>query len=263
MWCRLASRSLWLDEAVIFWSIKDGFAETIHRVVNYQNQSPMYNLVVWAVKHIFGSGEMALRLISFAATLGSCFIVYSIGRRVFERESALLAVFFFMTLDDVVSAATNVRPYSFGILFAALSMLMLMRWMKSLDTKHLAGYALSLAATIYSHFLFAAVLLVQLFYFGTEASRTPALRRQAPRLVVALLVTAVCLLPALPQLSLLRDRSHILAFAQLPGVVDLLCAWFPPHVLLFVIAGILAARDRRLAGPCVPPSGLHLLRVDY
>jgi tRNA pseudouridine38-40 synthase len=29
------------------------------------------------------------------------------------------------------------------------------------------------------------------------------------------------------------------------------------------IQRILDARDRRLAGPCVPPGGLHLLRVDY
>jgi tRNA pseudouridine38-40 synthase len=26
---------------------------------------------------------------------------------------------------------------------------------------------------------------------------------------------------------------------------------------------IFAARDRRLAGPCVPARGLHLLRVNY
>jgi tRNA pseudouridine38-40 synthase len=29
------------------------------------------------------------------------------------------------------------------------------------------------------------------------------------------------------------------------------------------IAPMFEARDRRLAGPCVPPGGLHLVRVDY
>ncbi len=262
LWGRLVFGSLWIDETLVYWSIQDGFPDVMHRVVQYQNQSPFYNLVLWSAKHLVGSSEAALRIPSVLAAIAACFAVYALASRLLGREAGFFAAFFFSVTDDVVAAATNVRNYSFAILFSTLSMLLLLRWTERPAWKPLFGFALSVVLMIYSHFFFAAAVPFQILFVLASAKKSKEVRSGLPHFFGALAAAAVALVPNWPQIELLRSRAQILSFAPMPGMSELALAIFPPHVLLFTAAGLLAAglvSPRRIHVPPPARNGLVLL----
>ena len=40
-------RSLWIDETITYWVVKDGFRDLFYRAIHFQGQSPFYYLIVW------------------------------------------------------------------------------------------------------------------------------------------------------------------------------------------------------------------------
>ena len=50
-WAPHLLNSLWLDETITFWVVKDGLAETLDRGVHYQSQAAYY-VFIWFWTHL-------------------------------------------------------------------------------------------------------------------------------------------------------------------------------------------------------------------
>jgi hypothetical protein len=116
LWLLPLRRSLWVDEAGTYWTIKDGLQETVHRALRYQGQSPLYYFLTWLTLAAGERSEWTLRLPSILAAGGAAFLLYRLEVLLFDRQTGLMAVIAFVGLRRVVFAATNARPYALGLL---------------------------------------------------------------------------------------------------------------------------------------------------
>jgi hypothetical protein len=52
LWLRPITSSLWVDETITWWIIKDSLADVFHRAYTYQGQSVFYYPFEWLVRHV-------------------------------------------------------------------------------------------------------------------------------------------------------------------------------------------------------------------
>jgi len=163
LWLRPLPSSLWLDELVTWWVVKDSFSDAIHRAYDFQGQSIAYYVVAWLTRHI-GSAEWVLRLPSLAAMTLAAYLMYRLARRLLDREYARLTVFFFVLWPGLVFEASNARPYAIAILLVVASALALVRWLDRPTVGRLVAFAAFAAAIGYAHILYVFVLPAFLLY---------------------------------------------------------------------------------------------------
>lgn len=228
--------SLWLDEAVSYWVIKDGFAEAVHRSFHYQGMSPLYFAMLWGVQQILGADEWALRLLSLAATAAACGLLYALARTRFSREAAFLAVAFFLCQDATQKLALSARPYALAVLCTIWSIYALVRWLQNGSRSAQLQYVAASVLTVYFHYLYAPLVVVHLaivvLWKPFDAAKTR-------RLIFVLLPScAVLLIPALFQVAELAQKSSSLKFMTERGVVDLIEAILPLNILVYLFIAL-------------------------
>src|SRR5258708_39336890 len=95
---------------------------------------------------------------------GAAYLLYRIAVRLFDRDSAILAVLVFACLPSVTYAASDARPYALALLIVNASMLLLLKWLDTGDKRIAAAYVVMAALILYAHYLFAPILLMQGLY---------------------------------------------------------------------------------------------------
>jgi hypothetical protein len=122
--------SLWLDETLTFWVIRDGLAETLERTIHYQPQ-PAYYIFMWFWTRIAGFSEIALRIPSLLATLAACVALARLGTSLTrDRETGLLAAIVFASSWNVYRESVDARSYMLGVLVLLCLALSLIRWIE-------------------------------------------------------------------------------------------------------------------------------------
>ncbi len=97
IWAPHLAHSLWLDETLTYWVVKDGLWNAVTRGVQFQSQ-PAYYIVIWLCTRIRGASEIALRLPSLVSVLAACAAFARLGTRLTgDREFGLLGGFVFAT----------------------------------------------------------------------------------------------------------------------------------------------------------------------
>jgi hypothetical protein len=120
--------SLWLDETLTYWVVKDGLVATLDRAVHYQSQAAYYALM-WFWTRIAGTSEIALRLPSLLAAFGVCVALARLGRRLTrDRETGWLAVVVFVSGWNAFRESVDARSYMPGLFVLLIVTLGLVRW---------------------------------------------------------------------------------------------------------------------------------------
>ncbi len=161
--------SLWTDEIATYWvCTAPTAAETVQRAVQTQGQSPFYYLIERGMLSVLPHNEFGLRFLSLACSLVGLFLIYRLALMIFgDAKQAVIAGTLFAVNEFFIYYAQEARPYSMGLMFAMLSQIYFLRMLK--DDKrllNLALYVLSTVLTIYSHYIFAGIVLSQNLYLG-------------------------------------------------------------------------------------------------
>lgn len=120
--------SLWLDETLTFWVVRDGLAETLERALHYQPQ-PVYYVLMWFWTQIAGVSEIALRIPSLLAALAACIALAKLGATLTrDRETGLLAAIVFASSWNVYRESVDARSYMLGVVVLLCLALSLIRW---------------------------------------------------------------------------------------------------------------------------------------
>lgn len=230
-------QSLGLDETVTYWVVKDGFWDLVYRAVHYQGQSPFYYFIVWCFIQILGNAEWVLRIPSLLFLILACFFLYQLCLVLFDREWAFFSIICFICLFQMLvpDVVRDARPYGLAVMFSIFSILCFIQWMQDGRIKHQIAYIISSTATCYAHILFTPIFFIHLCYYFIFKENNPKVSFR--KLALTFCAIAGCILPNIYQLILLVEKRELYSFALMPGIIDLLNAWFPIKIFILLIAG--------------------------
>ena len=205
LWLWPSRSSLWTDELGTWWVIKDGLTDTIDRALTFHGQSPLYYVIAWAGRHLFGRSEFALRVPSLVAAGAAALLTYRLVRRLVDDEAARLTVVAFVGLGGVAFAATDARPYALGLLMVVASTSLLVAWTRRGGPWFACWYALSAVGVVWVHYMLALVIPIQLAYLVVTMRRGTG-RTSGRDVAVSSLVFVLGVVPLIAQLASLWGR---------------------------------------------------------
>jgi len=239
-WLSKCGSSLSLDETITYWVVQGGFKNAIYRAVNYQGSGPIHYLIVWLFVQIGGNSEIVLRLPSIFACILLCIVLYRFSCKIFDKESAFLGIIVLLCLDGIFVFAVVARSYALALLLSVGSTYALYRWTESNERRYKFLYILLSTLTVYTHCIFAGILLVHFVYlychrcWGKTDSKSWAYEVIKIYLYIAVLVS-----PEAYQVVLLSTKKNIYSFAPVPTIVDLIQSWVKPYLILSFMSAAL------------------------
>src|SRR5690348_14814461 len=82
-----SNQSLWLDEAINVLAAKDlSFWQFVSSYPIGDFHPPLYFGILWVWSHLFGYNEIFLRLPSIFLGVGTIYVVYLLGKELFDKK---------------------------------------------------------------------------------------------------------------------------------------------------------------------------------
>jgi len=232
-WVPHLSDSLWLDETLTFWVVRDGLAETLERTLNFQPQ-PAYYVLMWFWTQVVGTSEIALRVPSLLAALAACMAIARLGTFLTrDRETGLLAAIVFASSWNVYRESVDARSYMLGVIVLLCLALSLIRWIEGGRWRD-AWICGLLAAVLPSlHVFFVLTYPAFALYLWLRGSQVRWNVKQIALVALLLLIGALLFLPVG---LMLADHGGSYSFVTPPSWRSLfeVFAWGAP------VAGLLA-----------------------
>ena len=113
---------------------------------------PLYFLALDGWVALVGESDVAARMLSAACAMLGLAATYAVGRRLFDRWTAWIALTVMGTASFFVYYAREARMYSLLLALAALSMWAYWRWLQHPSRSSTVIYAVSMAALLYTHY---------------------------------------------------------------------------------------------------------------
>jgi len=189
------NQSLWLDETVQAITSKGTFLNLFAELQG-DFHPPLYHLLMWGWAHLFGNGELVMRLPSVFFGVGTIYLVYLITKQVFPKKHfvPLLSALFLATAPFHVYYSQEARTYAMTAFFATLSTYWLLRLMSQQKLSVKIAYIFSTALLLYSDYYGLFVFLAQVI------TVLIILRKKINKFLFPWLVIIVLFLPCLPLL---------------------------------------------------------------
>jgi 4-amino-4-deoxy-L-arabinose transferase-like glycosyltransferase len=249
MWLPRLPGSFWVDETTTAWTVDASFGRMIDRAIEFQSMAPTYFIVAWLAHLVGGTNEIVLRIPSLVSMLATAYLLYRLGRRLFDAETGLIAAIVLATWNSGAHLATDARPYAMGVLAFVGATLCLVRWLDEGRARDLVGYVVLAALVVYVHEILAPSLLAHVVYVWMR--REDVAVRQA---VLGAAAFALLLVPLVPiVLDTFDNRGALDLGIQGPGAVLLVI--LPPAILVAVAVGLAVVAGRVRAAPDAPRAG--------
>jgi uncharacterized membrane protein len=155
---RLGAKSLWLDEALLYWFAHGDLEQVLEQNAAYNSAPPLFALLLHSVMSI-GTSEEALRAISCVAGIAAVPAIYLLAREFVSKEWASFAAVLAAVAPSQIQYSQEVREYSLTFLLAIVMLLVFCRFLK----RPTWGSALFLSLVV-SFSLFTQYGLALLFF---------------------------------------------------------------------------------------------------
>ncbi|HET9894071.1 MAG TPA: glycosyltransferase family 39 protein [Streptosporangiaceae bacterium] len=123
----ITTPSYWRDEAATIAAVSRPFGDLISMLGNVDAVHSAYYMMMWPVVHLFGTGELVMRLPSALAAAAAAAFVAAIGRRVVSAWVGLAAGLLFAVLPVATRYAQEARSYEMVVAAACLASYLLIR----------------------------------------------------------------------------------------------------------------------------------------
>jgi hypothetical protein len=265
LWLLPLGNSFWLDESVIVSLIRGSLHSAVQEA--FSNAQPvLFSVIEWLVRRL-SDHEVVLRLPSLLASFGCLLVLYRIGRDAMDHEAGLLFAAIHLSLPQVAEQAANARPYAAALFFEYMSILWLLRGIRS--KRRFDGLAWVACAVIAAHlnYLFITALAAGFLFAFVLTWRGEGLPFRD--LGLCAIVGLVGLTPAFPQALLIARESRLLAWVPIPAWVDLPSAVLPKFAMAgMVLAGLAHLKReglnwKRPGEPRLPLLGAFLLAPAF
>ncbi len=156
------NQSFWLDEATSALVSRDlSFSDIITKFSPGDFHPPLYYLFLKWWSGIFGYSELSLRFPSIIFGVLTIYLIYLIGKEMFNKKAGLIASLFLATSGLHIYYSQEARMYSMATFFIALSVFSYLKLIKEIDTYHLTLFSLTLTTAIFTDYL--SILIIPIF----------------------------------------------------------------------------------------------------
>jgi uncharacterized membrane protein len=121
------NQSLWLDEATSAIVAKMSLADIFTRFLPNDFHPPLYYLIIKYWTGVFGYSEVAIRIPSVLFGLGTIYITYLIGKKVFNKNVGLLSALLVATSGLSIYYSQEARMYSLAAFLVTLLVYLFMQ----------------------------------------------------------------------------------------------------------------------------------------
>lgn len=199
----LGRKSFWLDEIASVAIARRSSPVFWHFLWHDEGNMAAYYVVLRPWLHL-GYGEATVRLLSVIAGVISIPMMYVLARRLFARDTALLATIFFALNTCAISVSQEARAYSWLVLLVLLSTWLFVRMVERPTSGRSCAYALVAGLTFY--FQYFGVLVPAVHAVSLVA--LPRGRRPWKALGLVAMILVVVAVPIL-WLIHAQDVGHI------------------------------------------------------
>lgn len=160
------------------WTIITRSMHSIPEILWLAKGTPVQEIWIhlWARVAGLGFGEFATAYTSVFTGMLAVVAIYRLGRRLFDRQVALLCAFLLAVSAYHVYWSRSIRYYSWVVLLSCLAFLFLYRALTTNSTKAWAGYSLFRALSLYVHLSVLLILAAEALLVLAALSY-PLLRR--------------------------------------------------------------------------------------
>jgi 4-amino-4-deoxy-L-arabinose transferase-like glycosyltransferase len=157
----LSEQSFHHDEVITVARIlPGGFIDMLKSVKEYESNPPLYYTLAWGWTKAFGTGEFGLRSLSACFGLATVPVAYCIGAELSSRRAGLIAAALVAVNPMLIWYSQEARSYAVLVFFCAVSLLFLVRALRTHSGADLSLWALSSGLALSSHyFAFFAVAI--------------------------------------------------------------------------------------------------------
>ncbi len=186
------NQSLWLDEAIQVWaSSAFSLKELLSNYLPGDFNPPFYHLLLHFWIRLFGTSEIAVRMLSVIFSLGAIYLLWKIGLKITKQEkTALMASLLLATSPLHLYYSQEARMYMLASLAVLLAVFRFLLFLEKQTWKNNLLFALSLLLMVYSHFLTA--FLIPIFFFFLLK------KKPISKIAVPFLILILGYLPYLP-----------------------------------------------------------------
>ena len=170
----IGEESFWIDESATVYTtqqkafeiINDIYSTTRHapEYFEYGGTPPLYFVLANYWTQAVGLSEVKLRLLSVLFGILSIYIIYLIGKILFDYKVGLVSAFILSINYLHINYSQEARTYSLGVLLALLTVYFLISALKTQKTRHWIAYIVSSALLLYTHY-FASLIVIFEYLF--------------------------------------------------------------------------------------------------
>ncbi len=146
----ISRQSMWYDELFTVFASMQSVPKIIE-TSSTDTSPPLFYLVESAVMQVFGKSEFAMRLVPALAGVLTIWVIYLVGKKLFNAKAAFWAATLFAVSYMPLRYAQEARAYSFLMLFAALGLLTLLRLAEKPGWPTAIAFSAVLVLTVYNH----------------------------------------------------------------------------------------------------------------
>ena len=189
---RLTRESMWGDEVWSLWAVRDGWGPLWARLAG-DVHPPLYFLLLRGWTLAVGETPFAARYFSAGAGIVALAFTYALGRHLFDRATALIALIWLGSGGLWLYYTSETRMYTLVIALATLAMWCFWQWLQRPQTPTtIFALVLANSALLYTHYAGAFLVATELAFLLLAA------RRRLRSFGWVLLLTVLLYLPWLP-----------------------------------------------------------------
>jgi mannosyltransferase len=150
--------SYWLDEYVSLSETHGSLSSVLNSVNHAEGGPPLYLLLLWGWRKVFGDGEIAIRSMSALFGTATVPVAFAAARELASRRAGLFAAALAATSPLLIWYSQDIRTYAVLVFLSALSFMFFVYALERQEPRWIWGWAIFSGLAFTTHY-FAAVLI--------------------------------------------------------------------------------------------------------
>lgn len=181
--------SFFLDEAFTVKAVDRSFGAMLDAIGRQESTPPLYYVIAWGWRHLFGTGEWGLRSLSALIGTAAIPVTFAAARHLAGARAAVIAAGLVACNPLLVWYSQQARAYSLLVLIGGVTVLLFARAWENPSAGRLAAWSAACALAVLTHY-FAVFLVI-----AEALTLWVLLSRQRRTVVLALSGIGVVALP--------------------------------------------------------------------